>query len=96
MMTSETTHDTASSSKDYEALVCIDKQIPDIVGDALDGKHDLDVERITSEYASDETGDIAPLTHLTSTYRRKETARRSQEGDLKCLRPGSKAQAACG
>jgi len=86
-----------------EVLVRINKQSPDIAGgvhgDHPDGsirKSDLDVgagdQGIMFGYASDETSDCMPLTHLIATRLGKTLTDVRKDGSLWWLRPDGKTQ----
>ena len=86
-----------------EVLVRINKQSPDIAGgvhgDHPDGsvrKSDLDVgagdQGIMFGYASDETADCMPLTHLIATRLGKQLTDVRKDGSLWWLRPDGKTQ----
>jgi S-adenosylmethionine synthetase len=86
-----------------EVLVRINKQSPDIAGgvhgDHPDGsvrKSDLDVgagdQGIMFGYASDETSDCMPLTHLIATRLGKQLTDVRKNGDCWWLRPDGKTQ----
>jgi len=77
-----------------EVLVRINKQSPDIAGGV--GKTDLDVgagdQGIMFGYASDETADCMPLTHLIATRLGKKLTDVRKDGSLWWLRPDGKTQ----
>jgi len=77
-----------------EVLVRINKQSPDIAGGV--GKTDLDVgagdQGIMFGYASDETADCMPLTHLIATRLGKTLTEVRKDGSLWWLRPDGKTQ----
>jgi len=77
-----------------EVLVRINKQSPDIAGGV--GKTDLDVgagdQGIMFGYASDETEDCMPLTHLIATRLGKKLTDVRKDGSLWWLRPDGKTQ----
>ena len=79
-----------------EVLVRINKQSPDIAGGVHVGKSDLDVgagdQGIMFGYASDETADCMPLTHLIATRLGKQLTDVRKDGSLWWLRPDGKTQ----
>ena len=79
-----------------EVKVCINKQSPDIAGGVHVGKEELDVgagdQGIMFGYASDETEDCMPLTHLVSTRLGKKLTDVRKDGSLWWLRPDGKTQ----
>jgi len=79
-----------------EVLVKINKQSPDIAGGVHVGKEDLDVgagdQGIMFGYASDETEDCMPLTHLVATRLGKKLTDVRKSGHLWWLRPDGKTQ----
>ena len=79
-----------------EVLVRINKQSPDIAGGVHVGKSDLDVgagdQGIMFGYASDETADCMPLTHLIATRLGKTLTDVRKDGSLWWLRPDGKTQ----
>jgi len=79
-----------------EVLVRINKQSPDIAGGVHVGKSDLDVgagdQGIMFGYASDETEDCMPLTHLIATRLGKKLTDVRKDGSLWWLRPDGKTQ----
>merc|ERR1712025_106685 len=84
------------SDKTCEVLVRINKQSPDIAGGVHVGKEDLDVgagdQGIMFGYASDETEDAMPLTHLMATRLGKTLTDVRKSGELWWLRPDGKTQ----
>jgi len=84
------------SCKSCEVLVKINKQSPDIAGGVHVGKEDLDVgagdQGIMFGYASDETEDLMPLTHLVATRLGKKLTDVRKDGTLWWLRPDGKTQ----
>merc|ERR1712003_267483 len=82
--------------KSCEVLVRINKQSPDIAGGVHVGKEDLDVgagdQGIMFGYASDETEDAMPLTHLMATRLGKKLTDVRKSGELWWLRPDGKTQ----
>merc|ERR1712060_732275 len=84
------------SDKTCEVLVRINKQSPDIAGGVHVGKSDLDVgagdQGIMFGYASDETENCMPLTHLLATKLGKKLTDVRKSGDLWWLRPDGKTQ----
>ena len=79
-----------------EVLVRINKQSPDIAGGVHVGKSDLDVgagdQGIMFGYASDETENCMPLTHLMATRLGKVLTEVRKDGSLWWLRPDGKTQ----
>merc|ERR1719298_206860 len=84
------------SCEDCEVLVRINKQSPDIAGRVHVGKDELDVgagdQGIMFGYASDETEDAMPLTHLIATRLGKKLTDVRKDGSLWWLRPDGKTQ----
>merc|ERR1711937_924002 len=84
------------SDKTCEVIVRINKQSPDIAGGVHVGKDDLDVgagdQGIMFGYASDETEDCMPLTHLVATRLGKKLTDVRKNGKLWWLRPDGKTQ----
>merc|ERR1719473_483970 len=82
--------------KDCEVQVRINKQSPDIAGGVHVGKDDLDIgagdQGIMFGYASDETEDCMPLTHLVATRLGKKLTDVRKNGLLWWLRPDGKTQ----
>lgn len=81
---------------DCEVLVRINKQSPDIAGGVHVGKSDLDVgagdQGIMFGYASDETENCMPLTHMMATQLGKRLTDVRKDGSLWWLRPDGKTQ----
>jgi S-adenosylmethionine synthetase len=79
-----------------EVLVRINKQSPDIAGGVHVGKSDLDVgagdQGIMFGYASDETEQLMPLTHMMATQLGKKLTDVRKDGSLWWLRPDGKTQ----
>merc|ERR1712007_134472 len=84
------------SDKTCEVIVRINKQSPDIAGGVHVGKEDLDVgagdQGIMFGYASDETEDCMPLTHLLANKLGKQLTDVRKDGTLWWLRPDGKTQ----
>jgi len=84
------------SCDDCEVLVRINKQSPDIAGGVHVGKSDLDVgagdQGIMFGYASDETSNFMPLTHMMATHLGKRLTEVRKDGSLWWLRPDGKTQ----
>jgi len=81
---------------DCEVLVRINKQSPDIAGGVHVGKSELDVgagdQGIMFGYASDETENCMPLTHMMATQLGKVLTDVRKDGTLWWLRPDGKTQ----
>jgi S-adenosylmethionine synthetase len=81
---------------DCEVLVRINKQSPDIAGGVHVGKSELDVgagdQGIMFGYASDETENCMPLTHMLATQLGKVLTDVRKDGSLWWLRPDGKTQ----
>merc|ERR1712118_344181 len=79
-----------------EVQVRINKQSPDIAGGVHVGKEEMDVgagdQGIMFGYASDETEDCMPLTHLVATRLGKKLTDVRKDGSLWWLRPDGKTQ----
>merc|ERR1719420_149937 len=79
-----------------EVKVRINKQSPDIAGGVHVGKEEMDVgagdQGIMFGYASDETEDCMPLTHLVATRLGKKLTDVRKDGSLWWLRPDGKTQ----
>lgn len=90
---------TVSKGLDYqtcEVQIRINKQSPDIAGGVHVGKSEMDVgagdQGIMFGYASDETEDCMPLTHLMATRLGKVLTDVRKSGLLWWLRPDGKTQ----
>jgi len=84
------------SDSTCEVLVRINKQSPDIAGGVHVGKEDMDTgagdQGIMFGYATDETEDCMPLTHLMATRLGKKLTDVRKSGELWWLRPDGKTQ----
>ena len=82
--------------QDCEVLVRVNKQSPDIAGGVHVGKDDFDVgasdQGIMFGYASGETEDAMPLTHLMATRLGKTLNDVRKNGELWWLRPDGKIE----
>eukprot|EP00617_Octactis_speculum_P024224 CAMPEP_0185749300 /NCGR_PEP_ID=MMETSP1174-20130828/8027_1 /TAXON_ID=35687 /ORGANISM="Dictyocha speculum, Strain CCMP1381" /LENGTH=464 /DNA_ID=CAMNT_0028425361 /DNA_START=43 /DNA_END=1437 /DNA_ORIENTATION=+ len=90
---------TTSKGLDYQTMevqVRINKQSPDIAGGVHVGKSEMDVgagdQGIMFGYATDETADCMPLTHLMATRLGKVLTEVRKSGLLWWLRPDGKTQ----
>ena len=85
-----------SGQSSANSKVCINKQSPDIAGGMHVGKDEMDVgagdQGIMFGYASDETEDCMPLTHLVATRLGKKLTDVRKDGSLWWLRPDGKTQ----